>query len=91
MIKRKHTAVNALFKCFHTVLNNVNKKFEENIDNFLNTELNVIKIAFIQVRSKSLENQRKISLLLIKVELLNALREYSEEFQCIAEYLIILH
>ena len=69
----------------------MNEDFEENIDDFLNTELNVIEIAFIQVRSESLEDQREISLSSIKVKLLDALEEYSEESQHIAEYLTMLH
>ena len=52
-MKKKHTAADILFRHFHTVSNNINKKFKENINNFLKAELNVMKIMLIQVRSKS--------------------------------------
>ena len=83
--------VNALFRHFCTVLNNVNEEFEENIDDFLNTELNVMRIALIQVESESSEDQKETLLSLIEVKLLNASEEYSEESQHIAEYLTILY
>ena len=54
--ERKHTAVNALFKCLYTVSDNVDEEFKKNIDDFLKVKLNVMKIAFIQVRSKSSED-----------------------------------
>ena len=46
-MKRKYTAVNVLFRHSHTVFNNVNEEFEENINNFLKVKLNVMRIMLI--------------------------------------------
>ena len=56
MIERKYITADVLFRHLYTMSDNVNKKFKENIDDFLNAELNVIRIAFIWVRSKSSED-----------------------------------
>ena len=55
-MRRKHTVTDILFRHSYIMLNNINKKFKENINDFLKAELNVMKIAFIQVRSKSLSD-----------------------------------
>ena len=47
MTERKHIIVNVSFKYFNIILNNTNKRFEEDINNFLNIKLNVMRIALI--------------------------------------------
>ena len=47
MTEREHTVADVLFRHLHTVSDNIDKKFEEDINDFLKTELNVMKVALI--------------------------------------------
>ena len=53
MAERKHIITDILFRHSYTASNNINEEFEEDINNFLKVKLNVIRVAFIQIRSKS--------------------------------------
>ena len=47
MTERKYTAADILFRHSYTASDNINEKFEEDIDDFLKTELNIMRVILI--------------------------------------------
>ena len=73
---KKHTIANDFSQRFRDFSNNINKIHEENIDDFIDEQLNCVRVYLMNV------NKIKKKLLLKK--------NYSEKSQKIAKYLIIL-
>ena len=73
---KKHTIANDFFRRFQDFLNDIDEIHEENIDDFINEQLNCVRVCSVNV------NETEEKLLLKK--------NYSEKSQRIARYLIIL-
>ena len=73
---KKHTVANDFFRRFRGFLNDIDEIHEKNIDDFINEQLNCVRVCLVSVN----EVKKKLSLK----------RSYSEKSQRIARYLIIL-
>ena len=73
---KKYTAANNLFRRFWDFLNDIDEIHEKNIDDFIDEQLNCVRICFVSVS----ETEKKLSLK----------KNYFEKSQRIAKYLIIL-
>ena len=73
---KKHTIADDLSRRFRNSLNDIDEVYKKNIDDFINEQLNYIRVCFISVN----EVKKKLSLK----------RSYFEKSQRITRYLIIL-
>ena len=73
---KKHTIANDFFRRFWNFLNDINEIHEENINDFINEQLNCVRVCSINVN----EIKKKLSLK----------KNYFKKSQKIARYLIIL-
>ena len=76
VLNKKHTIADDLSQRFRDFSNDINEIHEENIDDFIDEQLNCVYVCFVNVS----EIEKK---LLLK-------ENYSEESQRIARYLTIL-
>ena len=76
VLEKKHIIVDDFFQRFRNSLNDIDEIHEENIDEFINEQLNCVRVCFVIVN----EIEKK---LLLK-------RSYFEKSQKIARYLITL-
>jgi ABC-type sulfate transport system substrate-binding protein len=82
---RKYTAADGLLRHPRTESNNIDEQNEEDIKDFLDTELAILSISPISVVS---ENSEKSEDFKTSIKILN--ETYSEESQYIANYLTTL-
>ena len=73
---KRHTATDELSRRSCELWNNINKVHEKNIDNFINNQLNCVRVCSMRVNKNDDEQSLK--------------NEYSEKFQRIIYYLIML-
>ena len=73
---KKHTAADNFSQRFQNFLNNIDETHEENIDDFINEQLNCVRVYFVNVN----EIEKKLSLK----------KNYFEKSQRIARYLTVL-
>ena len=73
---KKHTIANDFFRRFRNFSNDIDEIYKKNIDDFINEQLNCIRVCSMNVN----EIEKKLSLK----------KNYFEKSQRIAKYLIIL-
>ena len=76
VFNKKHTTVNNFSQQFRNFSNDIDEIYEENIDDFIDEQLNCVRVCFVNVN----EVEKKLSLK----------KNYFEKSQRIARYLIIL-
>ena len=76
VLDKRHTATDEFFWKFYELLNNIDEVHEENINDFINDQLNCVRICSVRINENDDEQFLK--------------NEYSEKFQRVAHYLITL-
>ena len=76
VLDKKHIIIDNFSRRFQNFSNDIDEIYEENIDDFINEQLNCVYVCFMNVN----ETEKKLSLK----------KSYFEESQRIAQYLIIL-